>query len=509
MTFVKAHIEQNRHAVPEAVAKHGEDDERVSAAFLTWSTAILFAYFAARLVYFALNLSSFVPPDEVTHAGICRVFSQVLLFPENAPATYEYGLVTNIPWLYYGIMGKLLHLNFFGVSDLVFLRLLNIPLALGTVVFARRTLLLLANDRLAQLLLVVAMTNIAMFSLMSASVSYDNLTNFLAAMAVFYLMAYFRHRSGNLLAAALLAQLLGCLTKITFLPLTLVLTLLLIGHEARNVRCFPTALKCWLLASGRRTWLLMLLIVIALVLNLNLYAGNFLRYGVINPSMPMVLSAGIAMNYRLEARGLIFDRYKRGEISYMDALMLAGEIKHPGDKADTFGLLMNYENLKRNPGLWLGPLAYAKVWFINMVATTFGIKAHLIMVKDLHYLIPLYVVMVLALLGFIIRWRPRSGWLPPCLIAIVCFYAGYLMVEINYSSYQQYGAPGITLYGRYLFPLLVPLSVLVCHYLLRLFRARSIRIVLALATALLLIAYDFPWFLAHATPEWYTWLPEL
>ena len=223
----------------------------------------------------------------------------------------------------------------------------------------------------------------------------------------------------------------------------------------------------------------------------------------------MVLSPGIAMNYRLEARGMIFDSYKSGKISYMDALILTGEIKHPGDKADTFYLLMNYENMKRNPQLWLGPLPYVKVWFINMVSTVFGIKAHLVMVKESRYLMPLYVVMSLALLGFIVRWRPReSGWLPPCMATIAGFYAGYLMIEINYSSYLQYGAPGITLYGRYLFVLLTPVYVLLCYYLLQLFRAEYIRIVVALATALLLIAYDFPWFLTHVTPEWYTWLPQ-
>jgi hypothetical protein len=225
--------------------------------------------------------------------------------------------------------------------------------------------------------------------------------------------------------------------------------------------------------------------------------------------MSMILSPEIAMNYRLDARGLIFNQYKEGKISYMEALVLAGEIKHPGDKADTFYLLMNYENMKRNPRLWMGPLPYAKVWFENMVGSIFGIKAHLIMAKDLRFLIPLFAVMALSLLGILARWRPReSGWLPPCLAAIVCFYAGYIMYEVNYDSYLNYGAAGLTLYGRYLFPVLGPFYVLLCHYELRLFRADYIRCALAVATALLFISYDFPWFLMHATPEWYTWLPE-
>jgi len=31
---------------------------------------------------------------------------------------------------------------------------------------------------------------------------------------------------------------------------------------------------------------------------------------------------------------------------------------------------------------------------------------------------------------------------------------------------------------------------------------------LALCAAVIFIAYDFPWFLAHATPEWFSWLPR-
>ena len=481
----------------------------ISAAFLKWATGILLAYFCARLVFFALNISSFVPPDEVTHAGICKSFSRVFQFPDNSPETYEFGLVTNIPWLYYWIMGKLLHLDFFGISGLVFLRLLSIPLAFGTVFFARRTLLLLTHDRLAQLLLLVAMTNTAMFSLLSASVSSDNLTNLLAAMAIYYQLAFFKKRSGGLLAASLLCQMAGSLTKFTFLPLILALNVLLLMHEGKNLPKFPAAVGRYFRESGRRGYLAALLLLVAAGLNLQLYAGNYLHYGTLNPQMTTVLSSTAAMNYRLDARGTIFNEYKAGRISYMDALILTGDIRHPGDKADTFYLLMNYEKLKRNPQLWMSPPDYVKVWFQIMANTIFGIKAHLGMFKKPLYMVPVYVVMALATLGFLIRYRPRkSGWVPTGLATIALSYSGYLMYEINYDSYLNYGEPSLTVYGRYLFPILVPVYVLLCHYLLQLFRTQYIRLALALATALLFVSYDFPWFLMHVTPEWYEWMPR-
>ena len=503
--------ENSRHICEkssESVSKNGNNKNYISSAHLMWAIRFLLAYFGVRLLFFSLNVSSFAPPDEVTHAGLSRMFATVFLIPVNSPQTYEFGLVTNIPWLYYWVMGKLLHLNIFGISDLVFLRLLNIPLAFGTVWYALRLLRLLTYDRLAQLLLVVVMTNTAMFSLLSASVSYDNLTNLLAAMSIYYLFAFFQERAGGLLVASILCQLAGCLTKVTFLPLVLVLSVLLLVHEWKNLRRLPTALKNYFRTAHLRTWLSALAILVSLGLNLHLYAGNYLNYGTLNPGMAQVCPNNV-MQYRIGARDMIFRLYTQDKISYMDALVMTGDIKHPGDKSDTFYLLMNYEKLKRNPQLWMGPLQYAKVWLENIVSTIFGIKGHLPMYKHFRYLIPIYLVMALSLLGFVVRWRPReSQWVSPYLAAITCCYAGYLMYKINYNAYLYYGTPGFTLQGRYLFPVIAPVYVLSCYYLMRLFCSEKIRLALALATALLFIAYDFPWFLTHATPNWYEWMPR-
>jgi hypothetical protein len=498
-------ISSGSNGLPPTTARNSFN----SASFLNWSTMLLFAYFGVRLVFFSLAISPFVPPDEVTHVGLCKTFSKVFLLPDNSPNSYEFGLATNIPWLYYWVMGKLLHLNFFGISDLVFLRILNIPLAFGTVWFVLRLLCLLTDDRLSRLLLLVVMTNTSMFSLLSASVSYDNLTNLLAAMATYYLFAFFKNNSGNFLATSILCQLAGCLTKMTFLPLALALTTLLLFQEWRSLRNLPVALGNYFRASGFRALWLAVPIFLTLGLNLHLYAGNYLRYGTLTPSMSQVLSAGVAMENRIAARETIFKLYTKGEISYMEALQMAGGIEHPGDKSDTFYILMNYENLKQNPKLWMGLPQYAKVWLESVMGSIFGIKAHLPMFKSQLYLIPHYIILGACVIGFLIRWRPgEEGWLPPYLVAIICFYAGYLMYKVNYNAYLYYGTPGPTLQGRYLFPIIGPFYVISCRYVVSLFGKEYIRFGLALATALLFIAYDFPWFLTHVTPEWYVWLPE-
>ncbi|MBJ6727292.1 hypothetical protein [Geomesophilobacter sediminis] len=478
--------------------------EFISPAVFRSAVVTLMLYFGARLLYYALSISSFVPPDEVTHAQISQVFSTVWLAPQNSPATWELGPVTNIPWLYYWMMGKLLHLNVFGVSGLVFLRLLNIPLAFGTIWYLDRTLRLLTGDRLTRLLLLAVATNLGMFTLLSASVSYDNLANLLAAMAIYYEFAFLRERSGGGLAASWLCQLLGALTKVTFLPLILLLNVVLILFEAKRLPRLASGVGDYFRKSRGRAVAMAALLLLFLGLNLQLYAGNYLTYHTINPTMEMLTSKSAAMNYRMAARGMIFDDFRDGKISYMDALVLAGEIKHPGDKADTFYLLMNWQKLQQNPSLWMGPAAYSWFWFKTMIGTTLGIKAHLGMFKSQGYLVPIYLLAGLGVVGFVLYWRPRrSGWEPLAMAGIVLSYAAIVMYRVNWDSYQNYGEPGITLYGRYLFPLFAPMLALWAHYLSQLFRPAPVRLGLAIAVALLFIGYDFPWFLAHATPEWF------
>ena len=166
------------------------EEDFPSARILAWSVTVLMAYFGLRLLFLANYISPFLPPDEATHFGICDIFSRVPFWPENSPESYQFGLVTNIPWLYYWIMGKLLALNVTGISDLVFLRLLNIPLAFGHVYFTWRLLRLMTNDRLTQVLLLAAMTNTMMLTFLSAFVSYDNLANLLAACALEVLVTH-------------------------------------------------------------------------------------------------------------------------------------------------------------------------------------------------------------------------------------------------------------------------------------------------------------------------------
>jgi len=477
-----------------------------SNQLLKWSMVALLLYFGLRLLFLATSISPFIPPDEVTHFGICTVFSVFPFLPGNTPESYQYGLVTNIPWLYYWIMGKLLTLNFTGISDLVFLRLLNIPLAFAFVFYVWRTLRLVTDDRLTQVLLVVAMTNTMMLTFLSAFVTYDNLTNLLAAMSVYSLLAFFKTRSAATLAASLVCQLAGCLTKITFLPLVPVLGILLIIHEIRNLRGLPAALMICFRNNMWRSSIVALTLLFGLALNIQLYGGNYFNYGTITLETTDVLPLESALQYRLTARGYIFKLFKEGRVSKTQAIEMTARIDHPGDRADAVFMIENYAKFKTGEIRLMGLPEYMALWTERMAAGIFGVFGHLQIANYWPTIAPVALLAVLTLIAFLIKWRPwDANCFPSYLMVIAGFYAFFLMYRFNYQEYLDNGAPYVSLHGRYIFPVIGPIYILASIYLIRLFKGRAARLATFGLAAFIFIVSDFPLFLARITPEWSYW----
>ena len=469
-----------------------------------WIVVTILIYFGLRLLFFSLTISPDVPPDEVTHFGLCKIYSRVLSLPDNSSETYEYGLVTNSPYLYYWIMGRILAINYLGIPDLLLLRLFNIPFAFATVFFVWRILKLLTSEGLPQFLLIIAMTNTLMFTFLSATISYDNLVNLLAAMGIYYLLAFFRYRSGDLLALSLLCQLAGCLTKVSFLPLVLAMNSILIVCEFKNLRHVPRAVWTHLqILTGRRV-LITLGIFIVFVLNVHLYGGNFYKYKKLSPSMTDVLPIDKAMQHRVTARDIIFRLFKEGEITKYQAMMMALKIKHPGDRDGVLYLIENYDALKRGGPKPMEPPKYALFWLRQMGATIFGIMGYLGMFNFGPLLRLFGALGILAALAFLLRWRPHDGGrLALIMIVIAIFYGIFLMYGFNYRSYLFTGSPFLAVQGRYIFPVIGPIYVLASFYLPQLFKKRYAQLILVTAASVLFLSSDFPYFLLHVTPDWY------
>jgi hypothetical protein len=146
------------------------------------------------------------------------------------------------------------------------------------------------------------------------------------------------------------------------------------------------------------------------------------------------------------------------------------------------------------------------MWILQMLSTSFGIKAHIGMPNHGFSFIPLTLLILFVLSAYVVRWRPWDmDWFPSSLLGVSVCYAAFIIVKINYPNYVDSTDIVLTVAGRYIFPIMGPIYVVSCIYLMRLFRGDKTRLGLAVFASLVLIFSDFPFFLASVTPEWYAW----
>jgi len=469
------------------------------------SILILFAflYFALRLLYFATQVSHAIPPDEDFHFGLCRVYSEALFLPGDGDASPVFGPATHIPYLYYFLMGKMLSLNIFPLSDLVYLRLLNVLLSLLTVLAGYRWIRMVTPNPLIHLLFVVLLTNTPMFSFLSAAVSYDNLTNLLAASTLCFFHVYLKKKDPQDFLFFLLSLLAGTLTKKTFFPLVPVFILLLLFHERKNLGDLARALFPGPGPVPKRRWGLAALVVLLLLLNGTLYIGNYVRYGIFLPGASQILGKEEAMKFRIYARDSITDRYRSGKIRFEEAVEQARAISHPGDRMDALYLLNKIRRYNEQPYPLMNRLEYAWTWLTIVLNRTVGIFAHESL-RKYSYPFAAYAVIYLFAFLLLIYWRPSDGnGMMTDALLLSFFYILVLMQYVNYPIYLQSLTVGKTVHGRYLFPVIVPLYGLMSFYLLKPFN-RKIQVFLLIVISLYFIWGDFPYFLEHAGPGWFS-----
>jgi len=464
---------------------------------------IAFGYFLFRLFFFASHISHYAPPDETTRFALCQVFSKTLLLPKNSEETYSLGLVTHIPYLYYFLMGKCLKLNFFPVSDLVFLRFINCLLSFGTVVYGYKWIRLVTANRICHLLFVVLITNTAMFSFLGAAVSYDNMTNFFAVTALYYLHLFFQNTDTISFILFVISILGGALTKVSYLPLILAYLGILIFRQRKQLKnLFYILIKVLRSLNFGQTVLLGIALIL-LALNVNLYLKNLIRFGKIIPRANQVLTEEQAMKHRLYARNRIVFLYKKGQLSYDEAVEKTKEIQHYGDRLTALELLKTAKENAINKTPPMGRMKYALFWITLVLHHSIGIASHMSLLKNHFYLGGYLFILLFSFALYLRNWKTTftdTGIADAFLICI--FYTIILMQFVNYPGYLFARSVKIALHGRYFFPVIVPFFGMVSYSLINPFK-KQVQIAICVLISIFFIWGDFPYFILNKTSQWF------
>jgi len=462
----------------------------------------LFLYFMGKTVYLALRIRERVFADENSWFRISSIFSRVSWLPSDSPESHPFGLVTHIPSLYFLLMGKTLCLNIFGMDDLIFLRLVNTLLGGLTVWFAWKLIQRLSDSLPVRLLFFAMLTNSMMLTFTFSSVSYDNLTTLLAVLTLYFLVQAFQDGGSRGFLLFGLFLLAGCLTKNVFLPYGAGLVLASLVLFRQRLGSLKQGLVSLLSRPGMVNGLLLAGCLVLLAANLKLYAGNMVTYGQLVPTMDQVLPLEDCLKNRLFARNHAAQMYKEGKIGLEEAQRLALQVREPGDRAFAWSLLAKETEERSKPAQRMGRLAYTLEWCSYMVARTYSVAGHLAMLKTERGLLPFEAVFMLAAIMLILRFRSGvMAGINKYLMFVTAFYSIILMQVINYNLYWYSGFAGLSLTGRYLFPVLVPLYLLIAKVFLEKM-PRWWQISAGLAIAIIFISGEFPWFLMNLTKEW-------
>ena len=483
----------------------------LSAGFITSKNKLVhylalaaIGYFFFKMLVFAFSISPYVQPDEVTHYGNCMLYAKYPLFP---PVTEEnYGLASSRhkPYLYYLTMGKFVRLNVFPVSNLVFLRCISCVFAFFTVLLGYRWVRDVTDNPNIRLVFIVVLTNIPMFTFSSAGVSYDSMANFFGAASLVCLYRFVKSQSAQDFMFLGIAICSGMLSKDGFLPVaaaSAAIALYAIVAQKPTLSFFKKAVSDT--KNMRRTLFLLPIFLLISAAAALLYGENLVRYHRLVPTLDQVFTEKNAMKFRLFAQEHILDLYQKDKINYDQAVSMAGSINHPGDRMDTYYLLDLEHQNKSQPIQHLNRIEYAFPWLDMMLKRSVGIAGHLTMQKTGFEITGYQIILCMAIFLFVRYWRPSAGGgnLTYALL-ITLFHAIVLMQLFNYNQYMRTHALGIYLHGKYLFPVLVPACALGAYALINPLKKTAATIVAA-GVSVFFIWGDFPYFLSHATRDWF------
>jgi hypothetical protein len=462
-------------------------------------------YFAVKAFYFALSIGENIFPDEISWFGIAEIFSRSLLPPADSSDSYQFGLITRVPTLYFYLMGKALNMNIFPVSNLVFLRTVNVCISITTIWFSWKLIRLLTSETVVRLLFMVMLTNTLMFTFISASVSHDNLTNCFAVLALYHLFSFFQYRLPINSLLFVLFTCMGMLTKITFLPFAFILLVVLLVHEQKNFAYLRSAAVSFCSPFRLKNYLLLVLCFFFLAANVNLYLGNITKYGKLKPGLDKIVGLEQALQNRIFARGHIVRLFRAEKISYYEAQNMAFRyIKHTGDRQGALLLLetaAREKTLNRKPRI--DRFRYAFVWSDLMMGKIFGIMGHRSIEKRGLELTPYFFLFFMA--GIILLRKIKSSDMQKTafyLFLIAGFYILILMQQVNYNAYLKYGVVALALQGRYIFPVLVPIYALTAYYLVNI-QSRWCQWSIYFIVTAIFVYGEFPWFLQNVSPDWF------
>jgi len=284
------------------------------------------------------------------------------------------------------------------------------------------------KDKWKRVLPVFFLTHTLMFVFLSSSINYDNLANLLSTLSIYFFVKFVKKGINfKYLLLMLLSLCIGALTKSMVLPVALILVILSVVEIAKRKD------EVKKIKAGKEL-LLLIPIAIFVFLNLSLYGGNLLKYKTLEPSCTQILTHEQCLENGV---------YYRNKVNY-SATPINGPL-------DVFNMIIKGERI--------GPVRYFFRWFPNLMSKIFGIMGDSSLSLP-YYLVALFILFFLTGVVLIISNKKRLTKIDKYLLTILLFYTAILFFTQNYPMYLTYNQYYLGLQGRYIFPVISIIYIL-------------------------------------------------
>jgi hypothetical protein len=407
---------------------------------LIWILTGIFIY---QCLYFIFNIPFGIPPDEAFH--IKQVLFEInTLNPANPHTDLDVRAATEISSfpLYYILISRIFAVYYMidpsiaqSPSDyLIIFRLSNLFLIILYLFFFYKISLMIMKSLTSVVLAFFIQANILMFGFMAAAVSYDNLVNLISVASIYFLFESIKENRMTSLFSLAVCIGLGTLTKVTFFPLALIL----ITIAALEFRTKPIK---EILAAFRKpskikikTWMLSGIVLFLLVINISIHLPVYIKYGTVKPSCAQMYTHAQCLE-----ENFVYAKYAEIRRNF------AMPVKETMD-----------------------PIRYFISWSDYMIEKTIGIFAH----ESFYQEKPLLGLVELTIIIAILMAARRFELSDRAIVYMTIVVIAYTLLIFYYANLKLYYSTGImpryafiAIQGRYIFPVLALIIILLSHFM--------------------------------------------
>lgn len=423
---------------------------------------LTFVWFAFQALYISLSTRLGVSPDETYHYGLAKLFKQNgwLPFIHNQYGNYQLGEVVHTPYfLYHYLLSLPMHL-IGGWHTLELLRLINIALAVWSLVLIVKLARRLKASPLVTNLSVFMMVNTLMFTFLSGFLNYDNLLIPLSLLSFIFLFDFLDKPVFSNLFKLFVVCLAGSMTAINYLPILAGVAALVVYKLVREIKA-RRALIDGLTHLQRLNKILLVLGVILSLLFIQRYVLNVVRYHSITPGC------------------------------------LRFQTQQQCSQNGIFARPQNFPAIPNHPHPT--PFEYSTDWGWSMRARTFGILGHESISDNKAIRLWTEALLFVGTLVAVRYYRPTRNW--NILIAIGVFYTAILFTKDWWGYYHSGYNFGVQ--GRYTLLFLPFVYILFNQHLLKFLKKAWLKSAYVVLTLLVFIISALPTYTLKTDSSWY------